>query len=162
MTERKGRRRLGPSPYRRPRVQWGSEYCQHLSVQKPRARESGREGEIQTRGGSANLGRSSEAPENIGHWPIFFIEEKRRFAVCKNSAVDSNILIWVFFLTTHQFNFKFLKPLCSLSFDASSPSTLRLFLNSVPLSYLRDHLWHFQINTLVSCAPLINRELSTS
>ena len=24
-----------------------------------------------TRGGSANLGRKSEAPENIGHWPIF-------------------------------------------------------------------------------------------
>lgn len=78
MKERKGRRRLGPSPYRRPRVQWGSEYCQHLSVQKPRARESGRgrEGEIQTRGGSANLGRSSEAPENIGHWPIFSLRRK--------------------------------------------------------------------------------------
>lgn len=51
------------------------------------------------REGSTNLRRSSEAPENIGHWPIFFIEEKRRFAVCKNSAADSNIVIFFFFTT---------------------------------------------------------------
>lgn len=29
-------------------------------------------------------------PENIGHWPIF-IEEKKRFAECKNSTADFNI-----------------------------------------------------------------------
>lgn len=71
------RKRLGHFPYRRPCVQWGSEHCQHLSVQKPRARESGREGGRRRKGGSANLGRSSEAPENIGHWPIFHWGEKK-------------------------------------------------------------------------------------
>lgn len=52
------------------------ERCQCLSVHNPGARE----GAIWRRGASANLGRRSEAPWNIGHWPIFsLIQEKRRF-----------------------------------------------------------------------------------
>lgn len=73
------RRRLGHFLCRRPCLQRGSEYCQHLSVQKPRVGESGRE----SRGG--NWGKD-KAP--LAH---FSIQEKRRFAVCKNSAVDSSI-----------------------------------------------------------------------
>lgn len=90
-----------------------------------REREGERDG--WTRGGSANLGRSSEAPENIGHWPIFFfIEEKRRFAVCINSSVDSNILHCFLFCSSHHSvcNFFLLTPLWCLSLDASCPTTL--------------------------------------
>lgn len=85
-----GRRRLVCSPRRRPRVQWGGKCCQCLSVQKPGARE----GAIRRRGGSANLGRRSEAPRNIGHWPIFFPSLRRKEDLsCKNSPADSNTFI---------------------------------------------------------------------
>lgn len=60
---------------------------QFKSPEQERWRKKGREME---KGGSTNLERSSETPENIGHWPIF-IEEKRRFAECKNSTADFNI-----------------------------------------------------------------------
>lgn len=47
---------------------------QFKSPERERAGE--REGEIRARGGSTNLGRSSEAPENIGHWPISSLRRK--------------------------------------------------------------------------------------
>lgn len=45
-----------------------------LISSKAQSEERGRGGGRERnggKGGSANLGRSSEAPENIGHWPIF-------------------------------------------------------------------------------------------
>lgn len=61
-----------------------------ISSKAQSKRDGERRGEKWRKGGSTNLERRSETPENIGHWPIF-IEEKRRFAECKNSTADFNI-----------------------------------------------------------------------
>lgn len=63
--------------------------CQCLSVQKPGAREKAREGAIRRRGGSTNLGRRSDAPQNIGQWSILFPSLRRKDLSCINSAADS-------------------------------------------------------------------------
>lgn len=62
----------------------------YLFKSPERGRGRGREGASDTEErGSANLGRRSDAPQNIGHWPIFFPSLTRKEdLVCKNSAAD--------------------------------------------------------------------------
>lgn len=65
-----------------------------LICSKARSEGEGAGGSDMEERGSANLGRRSDAPQNIGHWPIFFPSLTRKEDLaCKNSAADSNTFI---------------------------------------------------------------------
>lgn len=69
------------------------------SKTQSREKQEREEGRKLRKGENANLGRSSEAPENIGHWPIFPLRRKEDLLCVKTVLLIQKIKINHLFLT---------------------------------------------------------------